>query len=181
MGRFSGIPGMPGARRYNTSQELSDTMGDWIDALGSEEEKRRKSEEIHTQSQFRRAEIIGQKKDALWASLMAVINRDVDKFRTMFKGRRSVDLTTISPLGIRLFKSPYPTVLMDAEIPPNGTSIKVSYSRTFNQISPMERVDETFELTLDRSDDLVIAHNGRVFPNLDAVSRFLLEPVFKVD
>jgi len=156
-------------------------MGDWIDALGSDEEKRRKSEELHTQSQFRRAEIIRLKRNALWESLMAVINRDVEKFRTTFKGRRSVEMTTVSELGFRLFKSPYPTVLMDAEIPLNGTSIKVSYSRTFNQISPMERVDETFELTVDRSDNLVIAHNGRVFPNLDAVSIFLLEPVFKVD
>lgn len=156
-------------------------MGDWIDALGSDDEQRRKSEERHTQSQFHRAEVIRQKKDELWASLMAVINRDVEKFRTTFKGRRSVDVTPISAFGVRLFKSPYPTVLMDAEIPLNGTSIKVSYSRTFNQISPMERVDETFELTVDRSDNLVIAHNGRVFPNLDSVSRFLLEPVFKVD
>jgi hypothetical protein len=156
-------------------------MGDWIDALGSDEEQRRKSEERHTQSQFRRAEVIREKKDELWASLMAVINRDVEKFRTTFKGRRSVEVTPISAFGVRLFKSPYPTVLMDAEIPINGTSIKVSYSRTFNQISPMERVDETFELTVDRSDSLVIAHNGRVFPNLDSVSRFLLEPVFKVD
>jgi len=156
-------------------------MGDWIDALGSDDEKRRKSEELHTQSQFHRAEVIRLKKDAIWASLIAVIDRDVEKFRTTFKGRRSVEVTTISPLGVRLFKSPYPTVLMDAEIPPNGTSIKVSYSRTFNLISPMERVDETFELTVDRSDNLVIAHNGRVFRDLDSVSRFLLEPIFKVD
>ena len=156
-------------------------MGDWIDALGSEEERRRKSEESHTQSQFHRAEVIRKNKDALWTSLMEVLNRDVEKFRTTFKGRRSVDVSTISAFGVRLFKSPYPTVLMDAEIPPNGTSIKVSYSRTFNQISPVERVDETFELTVDRSDNLVIAHNGRVFPNMDSVSRFLLEPVFKVD
>lgn len=156
-------------------------MGDWIDALGSDEEQRRKSEAERTHSQFHRAEIIRLKRSALWESLMAVINRDVEKFRATFKGRRSVEMTTVSELGIRLFKSPYPTVLMDAEIPPHGTSIKVSYSRTFNQISPMERVDETFELTVDRSDNLVIAHNGRVFPNMDAVSRFLLEPVFKVD
>jgi hypothetical protein len=156
-------------------------MGDWIDALGSDDEQRRKSEELHTQSQSRRAEIIKQKRDALWASLMAVIDRDVEKFRTTFKGRRSVEVTTTSALGVRLFKSPYPTVLMDAEIPPNGTSIKVSYARTFNLISPMERVDETFELTVDRNENLVIAHNGRVFRDMDSVSRFLLEPVFKVD
>jgi len=70
---------------------------------------------------------------------------------------------------------------MDAEIPVDGTSIKVSYSRTSNRISPMERVEETFELTVDQSDNLLIAHNGRVFSTLDKVSRFLLEPVFTVD
>jgi hypothetical protein len=156
-------------------------MGDWIDALGDDDEKRRKSEELHTFSRFHRAEVIRLKKHALWESLMTVINRDVEKFRTTFKGRRSVEMTTVSELGVRLFKSPFPTVLMEAEIPVNGTNIKVSYSRTFNQTSPMERVDETFELTVDRSDNLVIAHNGRVLRDMDAVSRFLLEPVFKVD
>jgi hypothetical protein len=157
-------------------------MGDWIDALSDEEEKRRKSEERHSQSHFRRAEVIRQKKDELWTSLMTVIYRDVEKFCAAFKGRRSAELTTLpTGLGFRLYKSPFPTVLMEAEIPVNGTNIKVSYSRTFNQISPMERVEETFELTVDQSDNLLIAHNGRPFSSLDKVSRFLLEPVFTVD
>jgi hypothetical protein len=156
-------------------------MGDWIDDLGNDDEQRRKSEALHTNVQFHRAEVIRHKKVALWTSLMDVISRDVEKFRTKFKGRRTVELTLVPELGVRLYKSPFPTVLMDAEIPFNGTSIKVSYIRTFNQISPMERSSESFELTVDRSDNLLIAHNGRLFSNLDDVSRFMLEPVFSID
>jgi hypothetical protein len=156
-------------------------MGDWIDALGNDDEQRRKTEAFHNQLQFHRAEVVRQKRGALWISLMNVINRDVEKFRTTFKGRRSVEATTISELGIRLYKTPFPTVLMDAEIPLNGTSIKVTYTRTFNQSSPMERTGESFELTVDESDSVHISHNGRRFSNLDEVSRFLLEPVFAVD
>ncbi len=86
-------------------------MGDWIDALGSDEEKRRKSEELHTQSQFHRAEIIRQKKDALWASLIAVVGRDVEKFRMTFKGqtfsRGDYDFTApSSPFQISLPNGP---------------------------------------------------------------------------
>lgn len=117
----------------------------------------------------------------LWASLMTVISRDVEKFCATFKGRRTAELTTLPGLRFRISKSPYPTILMEAEIGPDGTSIKVNYSRISNHVSPMERAEETFELTLDPSDQLFIAHNGRVFSTLDKVSRFMLEPVFTVD
>jgi len=156
-------------------------MGDWIDLLGEDDEKRRQSEARHTQQQFHRFDVIRQKKAALWASLMNVINRDVDKFQTKFKGRRSAEFTSVSELGFRLYKTPYPTVVMEAGIPPDGTSIEVTYIRTFNLSSPMEKSEESFELTVDPSDNLVIAHNGRKLANLDQVSRFLLEPVFTGD
>jgi hypothetical protein len=156
-------------------------MGDWIDALSADEEKRRKAEELRTQSHFRRSEIIRLKREPLWASLMTVITRDVEKFRTAFKGRRSVELTTIPGFGFRIYKTPFPTVLMEAEIPAGGTILKVSYSRIANHMAPMERVEETFELTVDHSDNLLLAHNGRAFSDLDRVSRFMLEPVFTVD
>jgi hypothetical protein len=156
-------------------------MGDWIDSLGDDEEQRRKSEARHAQLQSRRFDVIRQNKKALWASLMNVINRDVEKFQTKFKGRRSAEFTSVSELEFRLYKTPYPTVLMDAGIPPDGTSIEVTYIRTFNLSSPMEKSVESFELTIDGSDNLVIAHNGRRFKNLDQVSRFLLEPVFTAD
>lgn len=156
-------------------------MGDWIDSLGDDEEQRRKSEARHTQQQFHRFEVIKQKKGALWTSLMSVINRDVDKFQTKFKGRRSVEFTSVSELGFRLYKTPYPTVVMDAGIPPDGTSIEVTYIRTFNFSSPTEKSEESFELTIDQSDNLGISHNGRRLANLDQVSRFLLEPVFAAD
>jgi hypothetical protein len=156
-------------------------MGDWIDALGDDDEHRRRSEERHTQLQFHRAEVIRLKKNALWASLMSVINRDVEKFQAKFKGRRTAELTRVADLAFRLYKSPYPTVLMDAEIPFNGTSIEVTYIKTFNLSSPTEKAEESFELTIDQSDNLLIAHNGRLFSSLDDVSRFLLEPVFRID
>ncbi len=156
-------------------------MGDWIDELGNDDGQPDKSEELHTRALFHRAEVIRQKKHALWTSLMNVIHRDVEKFGTKFKGRRSIELTAVSELGFSLYKSPFPTVLMNAEIPFDGTSIKVSYITTFNQLAPMERTSESFELTVDESDNLLIAHNGRLFSNLDAVSRFLLEPVFTIE
>jgi hypothetical protein len=163
------------------SRQGTCAMGDWIDALSAEEETRRKEEELRTQSHFRRSEIIRKKKDPLWESLMSVIQRDVEKFRASFKGRRSVELTNIPGFGFRIYKTPFPTVLMEAEIPANAAILKVSYARTANSMSPMERVEETFELTVDHFDNLVIAHNGRPFPDLDRVSRFMLEPVFTVD
>lgn len=156
-------------------------MSDWIDRLGDDEEQRRKLEELHRRKHFHRAEIIRQQRPALWTSLIAVVNRDVEKFRAKFAGRRSVEITPVRELGFRIYKSPYPTVLMDAELPPDGTSIKVTYTRTFNHISPMEKSEESFELTLDSFDNLAIAHNGRIFSNLDDVSRCLLEPVFAID
>jgi hypothetical protein len=156
-------------------------MGDWIDALGNEDELRRKAEEHHRRTHFRRAEIIAQKKPDLWAALMTAIQRDVEKFRTKFAGRRTVDLTMIPEFGFRLYKSPYPTVLLEAEIPPDGTSIKVTYTTVFNHISPTERSEESFELAPDRAENLVISHNGRVFSSLNDVSRFLLEPAFAVE
>jgi hypothetical protein len=120
-------------------------------------------------------------KNALWTSLMSVLNRDVKKFRTKFKSRRSIEFTAVSELGFHLYKTPYPTAVMDAGIPPDETSIEVTYTKTFNLNSLMERADEPFEPTIDNSDNLVIAHNGRRFSNLDDVSRFLLEPVFNAD
>lgn len=124
-------------------------MGDWIDLLGEDDEQRRKSEARHTQRQFHRFDLIRQKKNALWASLMDVINRDVEKFQTKFKGRRSAEFTSVRELGFRLYKTPYPTVVMDAGIPPDGTSIEVTYIRTFNLSSSTEKSEESFELTLD--------------------------------
>ncbi len=112
---------------------------------------------------------------------MDVIKRDVEKFQTKFNGRRSAEFTSVSELGFRLYKTPYPTVVMDAGIPPDGTSIEVTYIRTFNISAPMEKSEESFELTIDQSDNLVIAHNGRRLSSLDQVSRFLLEPVFTAD
>jgi hypothetical protein len=156
-------------------------MGDWIDLLGDDDEKRRQSEARHRQQQFHRTDVIKQQKTALWASLMDVISRDVEKFQTKFKGRRSAELTSVSEFAIRLYKTPYPTVVMNAEIPPNGTSIEVTYIRTFNLSSPTEKSEESFELTVDQADNIVISHNGRRLASLDQVSRFLLEPVFTAD
>jgi hypothetical protein len=156
-------------------------MGDWIDELGDDDEQRRKTEERHNRLQFHRYDVVRQKKPELWASLMNVINRDVGKFRTKFAGRRTIEFTDIPGLGFRLYKTPFPTVLMDAEIPLNETSMKVSYTTRFTHASPMERSEESFELTVDNSDNLIIMHNGRVFSDLDEVSRFLLLPVFTVE
>ena len=156
---------------------------DWIKRIADEERKRdavRAREEEIADRKTRLVRLNGQR---LVEDLRATVIRDIDAFRAEFPGGRTphivLETTESQPGFVVLNQAPAGVSLA---VMPNlaNATIKCRYRfTTTNGLPPRE---ETVELVFTGAgeDALQIRHSGtgQLYPTADALSEFLLVPVF---
>jgi hypothetical protein len=157
-------------------------VADWIKRLADEERKRDAVRLGEEQAVARKAALVREDGPGLVAELRATLARDVEAFRQEFAADRSHDLSfeDVADGGFIVRKLTPTTVSLAVTPNLSQASVLCHYRFTFRTGMPAR--EERFELLFggDELDKLRITHHGtgRVFATPDALSEFLLAPVF---
>ncbi len=156
---------------------------DWIKQL-ADDERRRDALRLHEENRVaRKADLIRLGGRRLIDDLRATVTRDVDTFRREFEGDRSRDIvvdTTEATGGFTVRKPASPAVTLTAA--PNLESATVTCHYRFTTLDGMPPRESHFDLVFagDGAETLQFKspESGRVFASADALSEYLLMPVF---
>jgi hypothetical protein len=157
--------------------------GDWIQRLAEDERKRDDVRSRVTEAAARKAALVRVHGQDLLDELRTAIVRDIEAFRNEFPGdgAREVVFEEVEPDGGFVVRKPqYPTAALNVAPHLQSASVSCRYRFTpTNGLPPREdRVELMF--TGNGDDALHIKHQGtgQVFTTADALSEFLLVPVF---
>jgi hypothetical protein len=147
---------------------------DWIAELAKERERTQMLESL----QLHKAAIISSSAKYLIRDLTAQLRRDIDQWNAFNPRPDDVSMRRVGP-GFVLFRAgPNPTAT--CLITQNGSKyIDLEFSCSLSYESGQKEWNTNLTITVDVKDNCALSHGGTVFPHLGAVSRFILEPLFK--
>jgi hypothetical protein len=158
-------------------------VADWIKRIADEERKRDVVRVREEETAARKADLVRLNGRRLIDELRTTITRDVEAFRDEFPGDRTRDivLEATEPEGAFMVRKPAcPAVSLTVALHLEAAAMRCHYRFTLaNGLPPREdRVDLVF--AGDEGPALQIKHHGtgQVFATADALSEFLLVPVF---
>ena len=156
---------------------------DWIKRIAEDERKRDAVRVKEDDLLARKAELVRLNGRRLIDELRAAMTRDAEAFRDEFSGDRTRDMAveTTADDGGFVVRKPSPAAVSLAVTPNMETAAIICHYRftLANGLPPREdRVDVMF--AADGSETLQMKHHGtgQVFATADALSEFLLVPVF---
>ena len=158
--------------------------GEWIVRLADEERKRDAVRFRVTEAAARKAHLVAENGQRLVDELQTAVVHDIAAFRAEFPGDAARNITfesAQSAAGFIVKKPEYPTVVLTVvpHLPAASVSCEYRFTPTSGLPAREDRVD--FMFTSEAADGtLQIKHlgTGQVFTNADALSEFLLVPVF---
>jgi hypothetical protein len=157
-------------------------VADWIKRLADEERKRDAVRLGEEQAIARKAALVREDGPRLIAELRATLARDVEAFRQEFAENRSRDLSFEDTADGGFIVTTLTPTTVSLAVTPNLSQASVLCHYRFTFRTGMPAREERFELLFggDELDKLRITHHGtgRVFATPDALSEFLLAPVF---
>jgi hypothetical protein len=158
-------------------------VADWIKRIADDERKRDSVRVMEDEKAARKTDLVRRNGRRLIDELRATVARDVDAFRSEFAGDSGRDLGVgaATPEGGFVVRKPAPAAVTLTITPNLETAAMVCHYRftLANGLPPREdRIDVTF--VGDGSGTLQMKHHGtgQVFATADALSEFLLAPVF---
>jgi hypothetical protein len=161
----------------------SAAVADWIKRIADDERKRDAVRFKDDESAARKAELVRLNGRRLVDELRAAVTRDAEAFRDEFAGdpTRAIVVEVTADDGGFVVRKPAPAAVSLSITPNADTAAMVCHYRftLANGLPPREdRIDVTF--AADGSDALQMKHQGtgQVFATADALSEFLLVPVF---
>lgn len=158
-------------------------VAEWIKRVADDERKRDAVRAREEEAAARKAQLVRLNGQGLIDEIRATIVRDVEAFRSEFPGEgthRIVLEVTESAGGFVVSKPVPPAVALTVMPDLESATIKCRYRfTTANGLPPRE---DSLELVFagDGGEALQIRHHetGRLFPTPEALSEFLLVPVF---
>ena len=157
---------------------------EWITRLAEDERKRDDVRLRATEAVMRKADLVRVHGQRLLDELRTAVVRDIEAFRGEFPGdpAREILFEAIQSDGGFVVRKPeYPAATLSVTLHLLTASFSCAYRFTpTNGLPPREDRLE-FMFTSDDGDDrLQIKHHGtgQVFTNADALSEYLLVPVF---
>ena len=158
---------------------------DWIKRLVDDERKRDAVRVQEEESAARKADLVRLNGRRLIEELRATVTRDVEAFRGEFAGdpTRNTVLEATEPEGGFVVRKPAsPAVSLTVAPHPEAAAIGCHYRFTLtNRLPPREdRVELVFAGDGGETLQMKMKHpgTGQVFASADALSEFLLVPVF---
>jgi hypothetical protein len=159
--------------------------GEWITRLAEDERKRDDVRLRATEAAARKADLVRVHGQRLLDELRAAVVRDIETFRHEFPGdpAREILYEAVQPDGGFVVRKPqYPAVALSVAPHLLAASVSCAYRFTpTNGLPPREDRLEFMFTSDDGGDDrLQIKHHGtgQMFTNADALSEYLLVPVF---
>jgi hypothetical protein len=156
---------------------------DWIQRLAEDERKRDDVRSRVTEAAARKAALVRVHGQDLLDGLRTAIVRDIEAFRNEFPGdgAREVLFEDVQPEGAFVVRKPqYPTAALS--VAPHLQSASVSCTYRFTPTNGLPPREDRLELmfTGNGDNELHIKHQGtgQLFTNPDALSEYLLVPVF---
>ncbi|HVH25849.1 MAG TPA: hypothetical protein VM818_03780 [Vicinamibacterales bacterium] len=156
---------------------------DWIARLAEDERRRDDARLRVTEAVARKAHVVAVHGQRLLDELRASVVRDIEAFRSEFPGdpAREIVFEAAQPDGGFAVRKPeYPSAALSVAPQLPAASVRCEYRFTpTNGLPPREDRIE-FLFTSDGDETLHIRHpgTGQVFTNADALSEYLLVPVF---
>jgi hypothetical protein len=157
-------------------------IADWIKRVADEERKRDAARLSQQEETARKAELVRLHGRRLVDDLHAAILRDVESFRNEFPNDRARDIVLDarkSDGGFVVTKPTSPSVSLTIDPRFNAGVMGCHYRFTSPNTLPPR--DDRFDVVFaGEGDALQMKHHdtGRVFATADALSEFLLVPVF---
>jgi hypothetical protein len=158
-------------------------IADWIKRLAEDERKRDALRVAPEEQAGRRADLILRHRRHLVSELQSAILRDVKGFRSEFPDdpSREIVLDATKPDGGFVVRKPAaPPVSL--RIDPHLEAGTIACCYRFTSANGLPPRDYRFKLSFAANGDgkpqLTLQGTWRVFPTADAVSEFLLVPVF---
>jgi hypothetical protein len=157
--------------------------GEWIQRLAEDERKRDDVRSRATDAAARKAALVHEHGQNLLDQLKTAMVRDIEAFRNEFPGdgaREVVFEDVQADGGFAVHKPQYPSAALN--IAPHLQSASVSCRYRFTPTNGLPPREDRLELMFTGNGDgvLHIKHQGtgQVFTNADALSEYLLVPVF---
>ena len=155
---------------------------EWIKRIADDERKRDAVRAKEDEIVSRKADLVRQNGRRFTDELLATVTRDVDAFRDEFAGdlAREIVVDATSPQGGFVVRKPAPsavTLTLTPDLTAAAMACHYRFSLT-NGLPPREdRIDLLF---FGEGETLQMRHQstGQVFATVDALSEFLLVPVF---
>ena len=158
------------------------TVADWIKRIADDERKRDAVSAREREIAARKAALVRLHGQQLLDELRAAVRRDIDAFRDEFQGDRTRDLVfeDTQDRGFVVRKPEGPAVSLT--LAPRLETAIVGCAYRFTPTDGLPPREDRFELVFadDGTDNLLIKTQvtGRVFSSADALSEYLLGPVF---
>jgi hypothetical protein len=158
-------------------------VADWIRKIADDERKRDAVRTGQKEEAARKADLVRLHGRRLIDELRTTVTRDIEAFREEFPGDVSREIlmdATESEGGFGVRKSSFPAVLLTVQPDLDAGALNCHYRFTpTNGLPPRE---DRFDLLFsgDGTGMLQLKHHGQgqVFSTADALSEFLLVPVF---
>ena len=156
---------------------------DWIKRIADDERKRDAARIREEEIAARKADLVRLNGRRLLDELRAVVARDVEAFREEFAGDRSRDIVfdpTEATGGFVVRKPASPAVLLTVEPHLEAATMDCHYRFTSaNGLPPREdRLELVFAGNGAETLQIRTQVTGQVFASADALSEYLLGPVF---
>jgi hypothetical protein len=159
--------------------------GEWITRLADDERKRDDVRLRATEAAARKAHLVAVHGQRLIDDLHTSVARDIESFRNEFPGdeARAIVFERAQPDGGFVVRKPeHPTAALSVTPRLVVASVSCQYRFTpTNGLPPREdRLEFSFSSKGGDDDTLQIRHQGtgQVFTDADALSEYLLTPVF---
>ena len=157
--------------------------GDWIKRLADDERKRDEVRFLAAESASRKTDLVRVHGRRLLEELRTTVTRDVEAFRHEFAGdqTREIVVEDVQPEGGFVVRKPeYPAASLNVAPRLDAAAVACHYRFTPNNGLPPR--EDRLELVFagEGADSLQIKHNGtgQLFATPDALSEYLLSPVF---
>jgi hypothetical protein len=159
------------------------SAADWIKRIADNERQRDAIRLREEQRVARKSDLVRRKGRRLVDELRTAVARDVDAFRHEFQGDQSRDIVVdISEAkgGFTVRKPASPSVTLTANPHLETATLACHYRFMATDGLPPREVHVDLAFTDDEADTLRLKtpSTGRVFTSADALSEFLLVPVF---
>ena len=158
--------------------------GEWIVRLADEERKRDEVRFRVTEAAARKAQLVAENGQRLVDELQTAVIRDIAAFRGQFSAdaARNIAFEAAESVGGFVVRKPeYPTVVLKVVPHLPAASVSCEYRFTPSSGLPAREDRVEFMFTSEALDGtLQIKHlsTGQVFTSAEALSEFLLVPVF---
>ena len=157
--------------------------GDWIKRLADDERRRDEVRSLAAETASRKADLVRVHGRRLLEELRITMARDVEAFRHEFAGdhTREIVVEDVQPEGGFVVRKPeYPAVSLNVAPRLEAAAVGCQYRFTPNSGLPPREDRLELVFTGDGVETLQIKHHGtgQLFSTPDALSEYLLAPVF---